>query len=39
MNLFADSPSELDERRALIALGAVPGVGSGRARALLASWR
>lgn len=38
MNLFADAPSELDERRALIALGAVPGVGSGRVRALLASF-
>lgn len=38
MNLFAHSPSELDERRALVALGAVPGVGSGRARALLAAF-
>ena len=35
MDLF--DPSELDERRALIALSAVPGVGSGRARALLAA--
>lgn len=38
MNLFSDAPSQLDERRALIALGAVPGVGSGRVRALLASF-
>ncbi|MEM1054118.1 MAG: DNA-processing protein DprA [Bacteroidota bacterium] len=38
MNLFAHSPSELDERRALIALAAVPGVGSGRARALLSAF-
>ncbi|OZC02481.1 DNA-processing protein DprA [Rubricoccus marinus] len=37
MNLFANPDSELDERRALIALAAVPGVGSGRARALLSA--
>ena len=38
MNLFADDPAQLDERRALVALAAVPGVGSGRVRALLASF-
>ena len=38
MNLHADDPSHLDERRALVALAAVPGVGSGRVRALLASF-
>lgn len=38
MNLFPDPSDELDERRALVALAAVPGVGSGRARALLAAF-
>lgn len=38
MTLFPDPSRELDERRALIALAAVPGVGSGRARALLAAF-
>ena len=37
MNLFAAPDSELDERRALVALAAVPGVGSGRARSLLSA--